>query len=98
MLANVLTNILHKRTQCGLLPALDRIRDARDLAILCFDNAAAKENPPNSNMITGPNISENIFLAPSFAGSGSPVLGSVITRNKTTRTGTHMEVTNKGIA
>ena len=98
ILAKVLTNMLHSSTQCGLLPARDKIREARDLAMLCLERAAASEKPPSNNIITGPNISEKMRLAPFLASSGSPVFTSTMTLSKTTRTGIHMEVTNKGIA
>lgn len=64
--ANVETNMLVKMTEAGLLPARPRTAPASDLAMLCLLRAAARENPPRRSMITGPNMSEKIFLAASF--------------------------------
>lgn len=96
--ANVETNILASRTQCGLVPALLRINVAASFAILCLLNAAASEKPPSSSIITGLNISENINFAVDFASSRSPEDGSTMTLKHTTRRGIVIDVTKSGRA
>jgi hypothetical protein len=57
ILAKVETNIFARIICLGFVPALERTKDAIDLAMLCLLKAEAKENPPSRSMITGPNIS-----------------------------------------
>lgn len=81
----------------GFVPAEDRMWVEMTFATLYLDRAAARVNPPKSNMITLDHIVDKMYCEDSAGVMTLPVDEFFKTGKKTTNRGTNREVTNRGI-